>query len=231
MAPGVRLIPKLLLQLVLMLAVYGVLLFGGAGTLDWPSAWAYLAVFGLASLAVSMRTAVLDPGLLEERMKSPIQKDQKPWDRLFFLVVGVLFLAWVVLMGVDARRFAWSHVPLWAQGLGAVLTVASFAGIAWVYQTNSFAAPVIKMQAERKQTVISTGPYAYVRHPMYGFGSLTFLGMPLMTGSLWALAAVPVLSVFLHLRTLGEEKMLRTELDGYEAYARRVRWRYAPGIW
>ena len=231
MGPGAKLIPKLLLQIGLMLAVYGVLLFGAAGTLDWPSAWAYLAVLGGASLAVSLWLAWADPGLLAERMRPPLQRDQKAWDKLFFLAVGVIFLAWVALMGLDARRFAWSHAPLGFQVVGALLTLASFGGIAWVFRTNSFAAPVIKMQAERKQTVISTGPYAFVRHPMYGFGFFTFIGMPLMTGSLWSLAALPVLGALLHLRTLGEERMLRTELAGYEDYARRVRWRYAPGIW
>jgi protein-S-isoprenylcysteine O-methyltransferase Ste14 len=208
------------------------LLFGGAGTLRWPSAWAFLAVMGASSLVVSLWLAWADPDLLAERMKSPIQKDQKAWDKVFFALMGAAFLAWVLLQGLDARRFGWSPaMPVGVQVLGAVMTVASFVGIAWVYRTNSFAAPVIKLQAERKQTVISTGPYAFVRHPMYGFGFFTFIGMPLMTGSWWGLAALPLMGAGLHLRTLGEERMLRTELVGYEDYARRVRWRYAPGIW
>jgi protein-S-isoprenylcysteine O-methyltransferase Ste14 len=231
MGPGAKLIPKLLVQIALMEVVYGLLLFGGAGTFNWPSAWAYIAVFGGASLAISLWLAWADPDLLAERMKPLVQRDQKAWDKVFMTVVGAIFLAWVVLMGVDARRFHWSDIPPPWQVLGAILTLLSFAGIAWVYRTNSFAAPVIKLQAERKQTVISTGPYAFVRHPMYGFGFLTFIGMPLMTGSLWGLAALPVMGALLHLRTLGEEQMLRSELAGYEDYARRVRWRYAPGIW
>jgi protein-S-isoprenylcysteine O-methyltransferase Ste14 len=231
MGPGVRLIPKLLLQIALMLAVYGVLLFGAAGTLDWPSAWAYLAVLGGSSLAVSLWLAWADPALLAERMKPPIQKDQKAWDKLFFAICGAMVLGWLVLTGLDARRFGWSHVPVGFQVLGAVLTVLSFLGIAWVYRTNSFAAPVIKMQQDRKQTVISTGPYAFVRHPMYGFGSFTLIGGPLMLGSLWGIAALLPIAAALHWRTLGEERMLKAELSGYEDYARRVRWRYAPGIW
>ena len=231
MGPGVRLIPKLLFQLVVMLALYAVLLFGGAGTLDWPSGWAFLALFGISSVTVSIWLAFADPGLLEERMKPPVQKAQKTWDKLFLLVVGVAFLAWISLMGIDARRFHWSHLPLSLQVFGAVLQVLSYAGIAWVFRTNSFAAPVIKMQKERDQRVISTGPYAFVRHPMYAFGSLSFFAGPLMTGSLWALVTLPPIFLALHLRTLGEETMLRAELIGYGDYARRVRWRYAPGIW
>src|SRR5471032_2230768 len=232
MGPGAKLIPKLLFQLVMVQVVYGLMLFGGAGTLHWPSAWVFLGVIGGASLTVSLWLAWADPALLAERMKPPIQKDQKAWDKTFMLLMGLGFLAWVALQGLDARRFGWSPaMPVGLQVLGGVLTVASFVGIAWVYRTNSFAAPVIKMQAERKQTVISTGPYAFVRHPMYGFGFFTFIGMPLMTGSWWGVAALPSLGAGLHLRTLGEEKMLRAELEGYEDYARRVRWKYAPGIW
>jgi len=231
MGAGVRLIPKLLVEMIVMLAVYGLALFGGAGTLDWPSGWAFLALFGAASLIISLWLAWADAALLAERMKSPIQREQKPWDRLFLGLMMLLTVAWVTLMGLDARRFHWSQVPLWVQALGAVMLVLSFVGVGWVYRTNSFAAPVIKLQRERKQTVISTGPYAFVRHPMYAFASFTLIGMPLILGSAWGLAALPVLAVFLHLRTLGEERMLRTELDGYEAYAQRVRWRYAPGIW
>ncbi len=164
-------------------------------------------------------------------MKPPGQKDQKAWDKLFFLVVGLVFLAWVVLLGLDARHFKWSDIPVWAQVLGLLMTLGSFLGIAWVYRTNSFATAVIRMQPERKQKVISTGPYAYVRHPMYAFGLFSFIGMPLALGSLWGLAALPIMVVFLHLRILGEERMLRAELEGYEDYARRVRWCYAPGLW
>jgi protein-S-isoprenylcysteine O-methyltransferase Ste14 len=231
MGAGARLIPKLLVQIVVMLGVYGLLLFGGAGTPDWPSAWVYLAVFGAATLAVSLWLASADPALLEERMKPPLQKEQKAWDKVFMMSMGVAFLAWIVLQALDARRFGWSHVPVALQALGDALTVASFAGIAWVYRTNSFAAPVIKLQAGRKQTVISTGPYAFVRHPMYAFGGFTFIGMPLALGSWWGLLGVLPLFAALHGRTLGEEQMLRAELDGYDDYARRVRWRYAPGLW
>ncbi len=224
-------IPRLLFLNVVVVVVYAVLLFGSAGTLNWPSAWAYLVVFSIANLTAGIWLAWADPALLEERMKPPVQADQKPWDRIFFLVVGVIFLLWIVVQGLDARRFGWSHCPVWAQVLGGLMTVLSFIGISWVYRTNSFAAPVIKIQHARKQVVISTGPYAYVRHPMYAFGFFTFIGMPLALGSLWSMAALPLLAGLLHLRTLGEEQMLRTELEGYEDYARRVRWRYAPGIW
>jgi protein-S-isoprenylcysteine O-methyltransferase Ste14 len=231
MGAGAKLIPKLLVQLAVLLPVIALFLFGGAGTWRWPSAWAYMTLFAALSIAVSLWLAVIDPALLAERMKSPVQPDQKVWDRYFLGGVMVVYFGWLALMAVDARRMAWSHVPLWAQVAGALLIVASYAGIAWVFRTNSFAAPVIRIQAERHQSVVSNGPYAFVRHPMYAFGIWQFVGGPLMLGSWWGLALTPLIIGALSFRTLGEERMLRTELAGYEDYARRVRWRYAPGIW
>jgi protein-S-isoprenylcysteine O-methyltransferase Ste14 len=226
-----RLVPKVLAELAVMMAVFAALLFGSAGTWRWPSGWAFLALFSLISLAVTLWLARADPGLLEERMKSPVQRDQKPWDRVFLSVLMVVYVSWLVLMGVDARRMGWSHISLSLQVIGALLIVASYVGIAWVFRANSFAAPVIKIQADRKQTVISTGPYAFVRHPMYAFAIWQFVGMPLMLGSWWGLAVLPAIIAALAIRTLGEERMLKAELEGYEDYARRVRWRYAPGVW
>jgi len=231
MAAKPRLMALLLVEMTLLTAVIAGLLFGGAGTFDWPSGWTYLGVFTALGLGVSLWLADADPALLEERLKPLWQKDQKPWDKVFLSLVAVIYVAWIALMGVDARRYGWSHAPVWAQAIGAILTVASFLGVAWVFAANSFAAPVIKLQAERGQTVIETGPYAVVRHPMYAFGLLQFVGGPLMLGSWWGLAVVPPAMIGLAIRTLGEEKMLRAELPGYEAYARRVRWRFAPGLW
>ncbi len=231
MDAGKRLIPKVLAELAALMVVFAALLFGSAGTWRWPSGWAFLALFTAISLAVTLWLARADPGLLEERMKPPIQRDQKPWDRVFLSVVSVVYLGWLVLMGVDARRMGWSHISLPLQVIGAALIVASYVGVAWVFRANSFAAPVIKIQADRKQTVISTGPYAFVRHPMYAFVIWQFVGMPLMLGSWWGFAVLPPIVLALAIRTLGEEKMLKAELAGYEDYARRVRWRYAPGLW
>jgi protein-S-isoprenylcysteine O-methyltransferase Ste14 len=188
MDAGKRLIPKVLAQIAALMVFFAVLLFGAAGTWAWPSAWAFLALFTAVSMAVTLWLAWADPALLEERMKPPIQEGQKPWDRAFLGVLCIVYIGWLVLMGLDARRYGWSDVPLSIQALGGLMIVVSYAGIAWVFRANSFAAPVIRMQAERKQTVISTGPYAVVRHPMYAFAIWQFVGMPLMLGSWWGLA-------------------------------------------
>lgn len=228
---GPRLIALLLGEMAALVAVLAALLFGAAGTLAWPSGWTYLAVFTALGLGVSLWLAQADPGLLEERLKPTFQKDQKAWDKVFMLGVTAAYIAWTALMALDARRFQWSHVPMAIQGIGAALIIASFLGVGWVFAVNSFAAPVIKLQADRGQRVIDTGPYAYVRHPMYAFGLLQFVGDPLMLGSWWGLALIPFATAALAWRTLGEEAMLRAKLAGYEDYARRVRWRYAPGLW
>ena len=226
-----RLILLLLAEVAMLMAVLAAILFAAAGTLDWPSGWTYLGVFAAMSLGISLWLAEADPDLLRERLASPYQKGQKAFDRVFLSVVMVVYLGWTALMGLDARRLGWSHVPLAAQGLGAVVIVLTYIGVAWVFATNSFAAPVIRVQAERGQTVIDTGPYAWVRHPMYAFALPQFVGAPLLLGSWWGLAIVPVAYLGLAWRIFGEEAMLRQELAGYEDYARRVRFRLLPGVW
>jgi protein-S-isoprenylcysteine O-methyltransferase Ste14 len=231
MAAGPRLIGLLTVEMGLLMALLAGLLFGAAGAVAWPSGWAYLTLFFVLGMGVSLWLAKADPGLLAERLKPTFQAGQKGWDKVFLIGVMIVYVGWTVLMGFDARRFAWSRVPIPVQALGALLLIVSFLGVGWVFAANSFAASVIRMQPERGQKVISTGPYAIVRHPMYAFGLLQFAAAPLMLGSWWGLAVVPPAIAALAWRTLGEEEMLREELAGYEDYARRVRWRYAPGIW
>lgn len=225
-----RLIPLLLVELALMAAVMGAVLFAAAGTLDWAGGWAFLGLFTGLSLVVSLWLLKADPALLEERMKPVVRAQQKPWDRVFMAFVGLAFLGWLAFMGID-ERLSWSHAPPPARLAGAALLIASFGGTSWVYRENSFASPVVRIQQERGQNVVSTGPYALVRHPMYAFALLIFVGAPLLAGSWWAIAFAPVAALAFALRALGEERMLKTELPGYEAYARRVRWRFAPGLW
>lgn len=230
MAPR-RLLALLLVELVLTMAVMGAILFVAAGRLDWPGGWTFLALFIGLSLAVSVWLLRIDPALLEQRLKPPVQRGQRGWDRVFMGLAGLSFLGWLALIGLDAGRFGWSQAPAWAQALGALMLIASYVGIAWVFRTNSFAAPVVRIQAEREQTVVDTGPYALVRHPMYAFALPIFVGAPLAAGSLWGLLVVPLAAIGIGWRAVHEERMLRTELPGYADYARRVRWRFAPGVW
>ena len=201
-----------------------------AGTLDWPAAWGFLAEMGVLSLALGLWLARHDPALLAERLGSPFQRTQKTWDKVFVAVLMVLYFGWLVLMGLDAR-WGISRVPLWLQALGALGVALSTYVTFLTFRENSYAAPVVKIQRERGHRVVSTGPYAYVRHPMYAGGLLMFVGMPLQLGSWLGLAAVALLVPLLAFRMVMEERMLAAELDGYRDYAKRVRWRLVPRIW
>lgn len=206
------------------------LLFGIAGTLAWPGAWVLLLVMYGGGVVAGLWLGRRDPALLAERLAPLVQKDQKPWDRAFMVVFLAAWLGWFVLMALDARQ-GWSFVPAWLAALGAVAIVVSLALILRVLRENSFAAPVVKLQRERGQKVVDTGPYALVRHPMYAGTLPMLLGVPLLLGSWWGLAGAAALLLLLALRAVKEERMLTEELEGYADYARRVRWRLVPLVW
>jgi protein-S-isoprenylcysteine O-methyltransferase Ste14 len=212
-------------------ALLGLLLFLPAGTVAWPQAWVFMAIFIGCSEAIGIWLTKSDPDLLAARMKSPISADQKPTDRAVMGAILVVFCGWLVFMALDARRFGWSHTPWWAQALGAALIVGAFYGWVEVLKANTFASVTLRVQEERGQIVISTGPYAIVRHPMYAYAMLLFLGAPLLLGSLWGLLGVVLFIPLLAARVLGEETMLLDGLPGYREYAAKVRFRLLPGMW
>jgi protein-S-isoprenylcysteine O-methyltransferase Ste14 len=223
--------PKVLLQSLGFALVLGLLLFLPAGTLAWAQGWIFLALFCGCSFATGAWLRKADPALFAERTKSPMGGDQRPRDRAVMMALMLGLAGWVVVMALDARRFGWSEVPLWAEALGAVLILAAFLGWVTVLRVNSFAATRVRLQPERGQTVISTGPYGAVRHPMYAYGLLLMIGAPLLLGSLWGLLGLALFVPLLAARLLGEEAMLRAGLPGYRDYAAKVRYRLVPGIW
>lgn len=209
----------------------GIMLFLPAGTLAWPQGWIFLALFVGCSQATGLWLRKADPALLAERMKSPFSADQRPRDRVVIVAIMICLSAWLVFMPLDARRFGWSHTPLWAQVLGAALIAGAFWGWVGVLRANSFASVKVRVQQERGQTVISTGPYAVVRHPMYAYVLLLLIGAPLLLGSLWGLLGVGFVVPLLAARALGEEAVLMAGLPGYREYAGKVRFRLLPGVW
>jgi len=223
-------IAKLLLQNTITTVAMGALLFACAGTLHWPSAWVFLATCALLGPLCGWWLYRVDPALLAERLRPVLQKDQPAADKVFMAVFVVAMLAWLVAMGLD-RRAQSSDMPVAFQVLGLALFVLSTLFILWVFRANSFAAPVVKLQAERAQRVISTGPYAHVRHPMYSGMILFFAGVPLLLGSWWGLVMVPLILVLFAIRIGIEERTLREGLPGYTDYVARVRYRLLPGVW
>jgi len=213
------------------LALVGLLLFLPAGTLVWPQAWIFLALFLVCSIGIGLWLMRTNPNLFAERMKPLLGAEQTPRDRVIIIAIMLFFYAWFVVMALDARRFGWSHTPLWAQILGAILIVAAFVGWMQVLQANHFASVMVRLQKDRGQTVISTGPYAVVRHPMYSYALLLMIGVPLLLGSLWGLLGLVLFAPLLGLRAIGEETMLMDGLTGYRDYAAKVRFRLLPGVW
>ena len=224
------LLPRLLLQNVLWTVGLGALLFLPAGTRRWPAAWLYLAVTAVAGLAGGLWLAKVDPALLEERMKPMVQKGQPAADKKFMLAFGFAALIWFIVIGLD-RRWLLSGMPIALQAFGYALLLASMALMLRVVRENSFAAPVVKVQAERGHRVIDTGPYAVVRHPMYSGAVLYFAAIALSLGSWWGLALSPVFFVLFSIRTGVEERALVDGLPGYADYLARVRYRLVPGVW
>lgn len=224
-------VTRMVVQTTLWLAAMGAILFVAAGDWGWPPAWVFLAELGVTSFAVNLWLLRHDPALLESRLSAPVRRDQMPWDRFFILAMIVVFIGWMVLIGLDARRFGWSHVPLGGQALGAVLIALGMLVVWQAFRFNTFAAPQVRVQAGRAHHVVTAGPYRIVRHPMYAGSILWLLGTPLLLGSWWGVVAVPLLVAGLAPRAVGEERMLRRELSGYDEYAKRVRFRLIPGIW
>src|SRR5262245_19748170 len=223
-------VARLIIQTIVWFGVMGAVLFLSAGTLNWPGAWAFLILMVALSFTLGVSLARDDPGLLNERLSPPIQKDQPATDKVLVTVLLLFMYAWLAVMGLDVR-FGWSVMPVWVQVASALVVILSI----WIcYRTmreNSFAAPVVKIQEERGQTVISTGPYSYVRHPMYSGAILFFVGTTLLLGSWWGLVLSLVFVALLAIRIGIEEKTLRTGLRGYDDYAARVRYRLIPLLW
>ncbi len=225
-------VARLVVQTVLWLASMGVLLFGAAGTLAWPAAWWYLIELGALSLWIGLWLARRDPGLLAERLAPFVQKQQSRWDRFFMAAVACVWCGWLVVMGLDAMRFrACAPLPVALVSLGSLCVLVSIVMCRFVFAANSYAAPVVKIQASRGHKVIDSGLYAYLRHPMYSAALLFFVGTPLLLGSRWGLAFVPVMVLGLGWRAVREERLLAEQLDGYTGYMARVRYRFIPLIW
>ena len=221
---------KLARQTAVTLVIIAIMLFLPAGRLGWPGAWLFLAEMGFVGFGMGVWLARHDPELLAERMKPPFQRAQPGWDRWFLVAVASLGTGWLVLMGLD-QRLTGGQLPFWLAVAGAILMLISFAIVQWTFQTNSFATAVVRIQTERGHRVISTGPYALVRHPMYAGAALFLFSVPLMLGSLWGLILAPAMVAMLALRAINEERTLAAGLEGYADYVRRVRYRLVPGMW
>jgi protein-S-isoprenylcysteine O-methyltransferase Ste14 len=205
-------------------------LFLPAGTVLWPAGWIFfILILGFTVVNFGMLFAT-NQDLLRERL-SVAHPNQKTSDKILTSVNALVGTAWFILMPLDAVRFQWSHVPLFLQIIGAILVVSFMPLAILTFRENTFLATMVRVQEERGQTVISTGPYHYIRHPLYTSAILFFLGTPLLLGSWYGLLLLPIVIAGLVGRTLLEERVLREELPGYEAYMAQVKYRFIPYVW
>lgn len=226
-----KLMARVFVRTSIWLGVMGLLLFVAAGNWRWVQAWAFIIIFALGSMGFSAWLIRRDPALLASRLGPLSQRGQPGWDKIFLLTFILVWLGWLVLMGLDAERWHTSDMPAWLNIAGGALVVGGFLATMVVFRENSFAAPVIRVQAERQQHLIDTGPYAYVRHPMYASAVVYLIGMPLLLGSWYGLLAVPLFILGLAPRALFEERLLARDLPGYADYMNRVRYRLIPRVW
>ncbi|MGB8311357.1 MAG: isoprenylcysteine carboxylmethyltransferase family protein [Halobacteriota archaeon] len=218
-----------IVQVLVLYLVLGLVLFLAAGTVSWFYGWVFLILFYGFSFGIVLWLLRHDPGLIEER--TGFKSNQPTWDKAYVILLVVFFGIWWISMPLDAVRFHWSQMPAWLHLVGAIVLLSSFYLFYLTFRENSYLSTVVRVQEDRGQTVVSTGPYRYVRHPMY-IGMLLFcLGSALLLES-W----IGVLLGLLHegmlaTRALREERVLQKGLKGYDAYMAQVRYRLIPHVW
>jgi protein-S-isoprenylcysteine O-methyltransferase Ste14 len=217
-----------LAKIILSLA-FVTLVFIAAGTPRWFEAWFFFGFYLIAITIFFIWLKKHDPGLLKERMS--VKKDVKSWDKKIIRAYSGLVLIMFLLAPIDAVRFHWSRVPVAVQ-VGAFIGIfLSWVVIFWAFRENSYLSGFVRIQEDRGHKVCTTGPYKYIRHPMYLAVIITVLCLPLFLGSFYALLpATAVVALFI-LRTSLEDKTLRADLSGYKEYAEKVRWKLMPRVW
>jgi protein-S-isoprenylcysteine O-methyltransferase Ste14 len=204
--------------------------FGSAGTLAWPEAWLYIIIQYSFSTIFAIWLKKYNPELLRDRMAF-LKPAAKRWDKAILLISTVVFVPYLILPGLDAVRFQWSSVPPLIKIVSFVGIILSYILLFWVMRENSYLSRIVEIQTERGHRVITTGPYQYVRHPMYFGVIVLFNSIPVALGSLWTLIPSSVLTLLILIRTYLEDKTLREELEGYNSYAEKVKYKIIPGIW
>ena len=217
-------------QFVGVVLAFTLALFLPIGTFAWLAGWVFLVLFLGFYLAVTLWLFKHNPGLLQERMHLG-SSDQKGWDKVLFPLLLLFPFVWLMFIALDAVRFHWSPLPVWLQFVGALVLLGSFYLLFLTFRENTYLSTIVRIQADRGHTVVSTGPYHYVRHPMYTGMLAFFVGTPLLLGSGYGIVGGLLLMLMLARRAVLEERTLQTELHGYAAYMRQVKYRLVPYVW
>ena len=209
-----------------------VLLFLLAGTFKWWQAWVYVGISYSASILSRALLTKKHPDLVKERAGYAEKEDTKPWDKVLMPLAALVMPALYFITGGLDKRFGWSGpVPVWLYWAALLVTLASYAFSIWAILENRFFSAVVRIQTDRGQTVVDTGPYRFVRHPGYASGILVALLFPILIGSWWAYVPVGIMSVLVVIRTALEDKTLIAELPGYAEFTKKTRYRLLPGVW
>lgn len=225
-----RAVMKRAVQVAVLLLFQAAILFLASGRLDWVMAWVYI---GMYAIAISINAPIMlrhSPETIAERAK--VGENWKDWDKIIGGLFALSYFVFMLLVaGLDVR-FEWTgDIALAIQITGAAVFALGYALFSWAMISNAFFASVVRIQDDRGQTVCTTGPYQFVRHPSYLGAIFQSIAVPLMLGSLWSLIPGGFGAVLLILRTALEDRTLLEELDGYEEYTQRVRYRLLLGVW
>jgi protein-S-isoprenylcysteine O-methyltransferase Ste14 len=204
------------------------LIFIPAGTLDYWQAWLFLAVYFASSLAITLYLMAKDPQLLQRRTRGGPTAEKRPAQKIIMTLTSLGFVALLVVSALD-HRFGWSHVSPPIELIGDALVALGFIGVLRVFKENTYTSSTIELASD--QHVISTGPYALVRHPMYASALGMLIGIPISLGSYLSLVIIFAITGALVWRLLDEEKFLAAKLNGYVEYQKRVPHRLIPGVW
>ncbi len=203
-----------------------------AGDWHWLEGWIFSLWLDAMVLSNMIYLYVKDPALLAERSKAPGSDNQKQWDKYLLIAIYIVALAWFVILPLDAKRFGWSPMfPVWLKVLGGVVLLPALYLIYQATVENTYLSTLVRIQSERKQHVISTGVYGFVRHPLYLGCMLMIFGGCLLLGSVYGLLIGLVGVMLVAGRIVGEENMLTNELEGYDEYKGKVRYRLVPFVW
>jgi len=198
----------------------------------WLEGWIFSLWFVAVVLSDMIYLYWKDPALLAERSKAPGSDNQKQWDKYLLTVIYFIAIVWLIIMPLDAKRFGWSPMfPVWLKVVGGVALIPALYLIYQATVENTYLSTLVRIQTDRKQHVISTGVYGFVRHPLYLGCLLMMLGAPLLLGSLYGLLISLIGLILVGGRIIGEEKTLVSELDGYADYKQKVKYRLIPFVW
>ncbi len=223
---------KMIVRMVLVTVLMLLILFLAAGRADWWQAWVYACLTVVLSLVSRYIVYLKNPDLIAERARFTDSEGIKDWDKRLVVWIAIAGpLTFMIVAGLD-RRFGWTaEVALPAQLCALLVFLFGFALTIWAMAENAFFSSVVRIQADRGQSVVMSGPYHWVRHPGYAGAIVAWVVSPILLSSLWS--SIPAVSIILLyiVRTALEDRVLQAELPGYIEYAKRTRYRLLPGIW